>query len=72
MHRKPSDRRLKESSSFFRYTTMGMQMLFTILLFVLVGYYLDRWVNFKFPLFTVLLSLAGVVGSMFIILRRLS
>jgi F0F1-type ATP synthase assembly protein I len=51
---------------------MGMQMLFTILLFVLVGYYLDRWVNFKFPLFTVLLSLAGVVGSMFIILRRLS
>jgi heme/copper-type cytochrome/quinol oxidase subunit 4 len=51
---------------------MGIQMLVTILLFVVAGNYIDKWVNLKFPLFTVLLSLAGVVGSMFIILRRLS
>jgi F0F1-type ATP synthase assembly protein I len=72
MLRNQSGRRLKKSSSFFRFTTMGIQMLVTILLFVVAGNYIDKWVNLKFPLFTILLSLAGVVGSMFIILRRLS
>ncbi len=71
MPQKISGRRLKESSSFFRYTGMGIQMLATILVFVFAGYYLDKFVGLSFPAFTILFSLAGVVGSMFIILRKL-
>jgi F0F1-type ATP synthase assembly protein I len=71
MPQKQSGRRLKETSLFFHYTSMGIQMLVTILVFVLAGYYLDKVAGLSFPIFTLLLSLLGVVGSMFIILRKL-
>lgn len=50
---------------------MGLQMLGLIVFFTLAGYYLDHWMDWKFPLFTVLFSLAGVIGSMYSIIRKL-
>lgn len=65
------DNRLKQTGSFFRYSSLALQMILTILLFVAVGYYLDKWLQLGFPWFTLFLTLAGVGGSLYSAIRKL-
>jgi F0F1-type ATP synthase assembly protein I len=65
------DNRLKQTGSFFRYSSLALQMIFTILLFVAGGYYLDKWLQLGFPWFTLFLTLAGVAGSLYSAIRKL-
>ncbi|PKP25743.1 MAG: ATPase F0F1, partial [Bacteroidetes bacterium HGW-Bacteroidetes-22] len=46
-------------------------MLAVILLFVFGGYKLDQWLEWKFPLFTVLGSITGVGMSIYIAVKDL-
>lgn len=50
---------------------MGLQMMLTIAVFVAAGVFADRWTGMQFPLFTVLLSLAGVGGSIYMVVKKL-
>lgn len=50
---------------------MGIQMMLTIVVFVFAGVYADKWAGLSFPLFTVLLSLAGVGGSIYQVMKKL-
>lgn len=49
---------------------MGMQMLFTILVLVLAGRWLDRRFPPDFPLYTLLFAMLGVAGSMYSFIRK--
>jgi hypothetical protein len=63
--------KLRSNSGLMRYASMGTQILVTILLFVFAGYKLDQWLHFKFPAFTLGLSLLGVVLGIYFAVRDL-
>jgi hypothetical protein len=61
----------KPPNHYFKYATMGTQMLVTIGLGVFLGIKLDRWLGLKFPVFTVVLSLLSVVIAIYLSVRDL-
>jgi F0F1-type ATP synthase assembly protein I len=71
MDPKKTDNPLKKSSSFYRYSSLALQMILTILLFVAGGFYLDKWLKLPFPWFTLVLTLVGVFGSLYAAIRKL-
>ncbi|MEK0420812.1 MAG: AtpZ/AtpI family protein [Bacteroidetes bacterium] len=71
MDPKKTDSPLKQTGSFFRYSSLALQMVLTMLLFVLGGFYLDKWLQLGFPWFTLFLTLAGVAGSLYSVIRKL-
>lgn len=61
---------LTNSSDYAKYSVMGFQMAAIIGLGVFAGIKLDNWLEFKkFPLFTILLSLVGVFGALYWVLK---
>jgi len=52
-----------------RYATMGTQMLVIIALGVFGGYALDKWLHFKFPVFTILLSLFSIAAALYLSIK---
>ncbi len=61
----------KPPVNYMRYAAMGTQMLVTIGIGVFIGIKLDRWLNLKFPVFTVVLSLVSVVAAMYLAVKDL-
>ena len=69
---KNSDKQKKLLKGYARYTSIAGQMLFTILAGVLGGIYLDKLFEWGFPVFTLVLTLAAVFLSMYLIIREVS
>lgn len=59
------------NSGFMAYMNMGFTILITILACVLGGVFLDRYLAWKFPVFTLIGSLLGVTGGIWSIIRKL-
>jgi ATP synthase protein I len=56
-----------------RYSGLGFQMLATIIACIWLGRKMDKWLGqHKFPLFTVILLLLGVIGSLVSLVRGLN
>ncbi|MCC6542818.1 MAG: AtpZ/AtpI family protein [Flavobacteriales bacterium] len=51
-------------NSYLRFTGLGLTMVGIILVFCFIGYWLDRILAWKYPVFTIVLSLLGIAGSM--------
>jgi F0F1-type ATP synthase assembly protein I len=71
MERKNPDNKLGQTKNFLHYSSLGLQMILTILVFVAAGYFLDQWLDWVFPVFTLVFTLAGVFGSLYTALRKL-
>ena len=56
-------------SAYSRYSTIAIQMVVIIVIMSLGGVKLDKWVGTE-PLFTVILSLLGVVASMWLVIKE--
>jgi len=52
-----------------RYATMGTQMLVIIALGTFGGYALDKWLQFKFPVFTIVLSLFSIAAALYLSIK---
>jgi hypothetical protein len=61
----------KPPTNYMRYASMGTQMLVTIGIGVFAGVKLDQWLNLKFPVFTVVLSLVSVFAAMYLAVKDL-
>ena len=61
----------QELSKFSFYSSMAFQMLVLIFAGVVGGVYVDRWLHFKFPLFTIILSLFGIFLALYTTLKDL-
>ena len=57
-------------SGYSKYLGAVFQMAIVILGFVWLGQYLDEKINFKFPIFTLTLSLLGVGLGLYLFIRR--
>ncbi len=53
-----------------RYAGMGMQMVATIVLFLIVGWQLDVWQQHATPWFTFGLALLGCIVAMYAAIRQ--
>ena len=51
-------------AGYLRYTGLGLTMVGIILAFTYAGWWVDHWLAWRFPLFTILLALLGVTGAM--------
>lgn len=58
-------------NSYGRYSSMAFQMAFIILLGTFGGHYLDVWIGWKFPVFTVVLSISSVFLAIYFAIKDL-
>lgn len=56
------------TSNYAKYSGIAFQMLGTIGLGVYAGLKLDEWLAYKFPLFTLVLSLGSVGASLYLMI----
>ncbi|HEX2394604.1 MAG TPA: AtpZ/AtpI family protein [Bacteroidales bacterium] len=65
--KKPNDQQKisKGLSNYAKYSSLAFQMIAIILVGVFGGIKLDDWLNLKFPIFTVVLSLLATGGAMY-------
>jgi hypothetical protein len=58
----------KSSNDFYKYTAMSFKMGAVIAGGFVGGHYLDAYLKFKFPAFTLLLGCLGLILSIYIII----
>ena len=71
MNLKKPPKELKKLDSFTKYSTMAFQMVIIIGVGVFGGIKLDEWLKLRFPLFTIVLSLAAVAISIYYMIKDL-
>jgi hypothetical protein len=59
----------QQVAAYLRFVGLGLTMMGIILAFTFAGMWLDGLLQWAFPLFTVLLSLFGIVGAMLHLFR---
>ncbi len=64
-----SPKKKQPDYSYMRYASMGTQMLVIIGLGVFGGYYLDKYLEFKIPVFTLTLSLLSVAVAIYLSIK---
>jgi hypothetical protein len=64
--------RVNQSSKFLKYSGLATQMLGTILLFTYAGYRMDGYQHNKVPVWTLVLSLVSIAGSLYMLIRSFS
>jgi F0F1-type ATP synthase assembly protein I len=60
----------KPMKEYARYSGIGFQMIATILIALFAGIKLDKWLEMKFPLFTLILTLLGVGIAMYVVIKE--
>lgn len=61
----------QQLNNYGKYSGMAVQMVVIIMGGVFGGYYLDNYLQFKFPLFTVVFSLLSVVLAIYFVVKDL-
>lgn len=61
--------RQKQRADYLHYSSVGIQMVLTILLFTFLGTRLDRHFELKKPIWTAILAIFGVVVAMIFMLK---
>ena len=63
---------LRNSQGFIKYTNIAFRMIVIILVGVFSGVKLDEYFEMETAIFTLVLSLISVAGSMYVIIREIS
>ena len=61
----------KNVNNFLKFSGMGIQMALTIAIFAGIGYWLDKKMETEQPYWTAVLSLVGVFGGIYSVIRQL-
>lgn len=62
----PKKNQPEDRNAYMRYASMGTQMLVIIGLGVFGGYKIDKWLELKIPVFTLILSLLSVAAAIYL------
>ena len=68
----PKKKFKKPLNNYAKYSTMGVEMIVTILLFLWVGKWVDEKLVLQTPIFTAIFSLLGVFASMYRVIKSLN
>ena len=66
------DKAESPANSFVKYSSIGFQMLATIGLFAFIGYKIDDYQQHDKPIVTAILSLIGVLISLYQVVKQLN
>jgi len=66
------DKAESPANSFVKYSSIGFQMLATIGLFAFIGYKIDHYQQHDKPIVTAILSLIGVLISLYQVVKQLN
>lgn len=72
MEDQKENREERPANSFVKYSSIGFQMLATIGVFAFIGYKIDEHQQNDKPLITAILSLIGVIVSLYQVVRQLN
>jgi ATP synthase protein I len=61
----------KPPNSYLKYSSLGLQLLATIAISGLTGYWIDNYLKLKFPVFLLLFILVSFGGTIFKLYRDL-
>lgn len=61
----------KPSNTLAKYAGLGMQMMVTIAVAGVIGYFIDRQLSFRFPLFLLVFVIMAMVGSIYLLMKNL-
>ena len=71
-NRKASEKKpQKQFNSYLKYSSLAMQMALTIGIATWIGYWIDRQLGFKFPLFMLLLMFASLGGILYRVIKNI-
>lgn len=59
----------RNTNNYMKYSSLAFQMLGTIVAFTYGGYKLDEWQQNKVPVWTLVLSLVSIAGSLYLFIR---
>jgi len=68
MEEKPEEH--KKTKTYLRFTSVGVQMGAVIAIFTWLGTYLDKKQANDTPVWTIVLSLFGVAGSLYLVIKE--
>lgn len=71
MKKKDLQKRKRQLDSYVKYSSLAFQMGGTIALFCWLGVKLDEWQKTETPWYTIVFSLLGVGGSLYMVLKQL-
>ena len=69
MEQQPSKKEKKALKAYGKYSSIAFQMLVIILAGVFGGRELDKWVEWQFPVFTLILSILGVFLAIYTVIK---
>lgn len=72
MKETPKNKEENTTGSFVKYSGIGFQMLATIGLFAFIGYKIDDYQGNAKPIVTAILSLVGVLISLYQVVKQLN
>ncbi len=72
MEQPNQDNKDQRGTNFIKYTGIAFQMLATIGLFAFIGYKIDAYRNSAKPIFTAVISLIGVLLSLYQVVKQLN
>lgn len=62
----------RNTNNYMKYSSLAFQMLGTIVAFTYGGYKLDEWQQNKVPVWTLVLSLLSIAGSLYMFIRSVT
>ena len=62
----------RNTNNYMKYSSLAFQMLGTIVAFTYGGYKLDEWQHNKIPVWTLVLSLLSIAGSLYMFIRSVT
>lgn len=63
---------MKNVNNYAKFSALAFQMLGTIVLFTYGGYKLDEWQQNRIPVWTLILSLLSIAGSLYLFIRSVT
>lgn len=66
------NKKLSPYNSYLKYSGLAIQLLATIGICGWIGYRLDRWVEFKYPVFMLTFGLLGFAGIMYQVYKSIN
>jgi len=65
------DREKRFLHDYTRYSNLAFKLIAVILAAFFIGWQIDKWLALGFPLFTLLLSVTGLAGSLILLIKDL-
>jgi len=70
--KKPSSQKeQKQYNTFLKYTSLGLQMVITIAVAGAIGFWIDTFLNFRFPVFLLLFIILSLTGTIILLIKKL-